>query len=163
MEQNKIIEYFMYNKGKNKSVREISKQLKTPVTTTQRHIKLLRSDKIIDGDNKLNYTINVKLKKMNFFLSKIISSGIVEHLIDEYNPTCIILFGSIQKGEYSEGSDIDLFIESENKNIPNLSKYEQILGHKLEIFIENDIKNLPNNLYNNVVNGIKLYGGFKAK
>lgn len=153
----------MYNLGKNKSVRNISKELKIPTSTTQRYIKILRNDNIIDKNNKLKYTINVKLKKMNFFLSNILSSNVINELIEFYNPTCIILFGSIQKGEYFKDSDIDLFIESENKNIANLSKYERKIGHKFEIFIEDDIKKLPKNLYNNIINGIKLYGAIKLK
>jgi predicted nucleotidyltransferase len=43
---------------------------------------------------------------------------IVEQLIREYRPEKIILFGSLAKGEFNEGTDIDLFIIK--KDVPSL-------------------------------------------
>jgi predicted nucleotidyltransferase len=79
------------------------------------------------------------------------------------NPSCIILFGSIRKGESDKTSDIDIFVESSVKKSLDLSKFEKKIGHKIDLFIESDLKNLNSNLFNNVINGIKLYGSFKIK
>ena len=48
------------------------------------------------------------------------------------------------------------------KNV-NLKKFEKKLGHKIQLFVESDINKLHSNLFNNVVNGIKLFGSFKIK
>ena len=45
----------------------------------------------------------------------------------------------------------------------SLHKYEKILGHKIDLFVESNVHKLQENLFNNVVNGIKLYGSLKIK
>jgi predicted nucleotidyltransferase len=73
------------------------------------------------------------------------------------------LFGSLRKGDSVKDSDIDIFIESSVKKNIELKKFEKKLNHNIQLFIENKINDLPNHLFNNVVNGIKLYGSFKIK
>src|SRR3989339_808995 len=60
-------------------------------------------------------------------------------------------------------SDVDLFIESLVKKELDLGKFEKKLNHKIDLFVESNINNLQENLFNNVVNGIKIYGSFKIK
>jgi len=102
-------------------------------------------------------------KKINYFAEKILTSGLVDELVTKLSPSCIILFGSIRKGDSVKESDIDLFVESPVKKEVNLKKFERKLKHKIQLFIESDINNLQPNLFNNVVNGIKIYGSFKVK
>ena len=104
-----------------------------------------------------------KTKKINYYTEKIITSGLLEEIIKKLNPGCVILFGSIRKGESVKDSDIDLFIESQTEGKIDLKKYEKKLKHKIQLFIEKDIHKLQPQLFNNVVNGIKLYGSFKIK
>jgi uncharacterized protein len=39
---------------------------------------------------------------------------IKQQIIDKFNPVKIVLFGSIARGNYNEGSDIDLLIVQES-------------------------------------------------
>ena len=48
----------------------------------------------------------------NYFMEEIVKSGLVDYLIENLNPSCIILFGSIRKGDSVGESDIDIFVES---------------------------------------------------
>jgi predicted nucleotidyltransferase len=136
---------------------------KLPRSSIHKDLLELKKDNLIDGNNKIINNIIAKTMKTNFFIEKIIKSGLIEDIISRINPSCIILFGSIRKGESNNESDIDLFIETDLKKELNLKEFERKLGHKIQLFIERDINKLQPNLLNNVVNGIKLYGSFKIK
>ena len=161
--RDKILELFYENPNNAFTVREISTLTGIPRATVHKYIKQFRSLKLIDKDNSVNDSLLFKTMKVNFFVEKIVASGIIEDLIDTLNPSCIILFGSIRKGDSVRDSDIDIFIEAPIKKDYILSKFEKKLKHKIQLFVEGNIGNLQPNLYNNIINGIKLYGGFKVK
>ena len=73
------------------------------------------------------------------------------------------LFGSFVKGKQHKKSDVDILIETYSNKKVNLSNFEKKLGHKISLFSETKITKLPDELFNNVVNGIKLWGAFKIK
>lgn len=91
-------------------------------------------------------------------INKMYKSGLIDYLIKELNPSLIILFGGIRKGEYDKDSDIDLFVETQVKKELNLKSFEKTLNLKIDLFIESDIKKVNKNLFNNIINGIKLSG-----
>ncbi len=156
----RILELFYEYPSQRFTVREIAKRTRVPKSTVQQYLLELREKKLVDEENKAAATVLFKVKKINFYIERIVESGILEELAKELNPSCIILFGSIRKGDSTYESDIDLFIEAPlSKNI-NLDLYEKKLKHKIQLFIEKDIKNLQPQLFNNVINGIKLYGSF---
>ena len=45
----------------------------------------------------------------------------------------------------------------------NISQFEKKLGHKIHLFIDVDINKLPKELFNNIINGIKLIGYIKIR
>lgn len=107
--------------------------------------------------------------KIIYNLSFVYNSGLVEFLIDYFkNPKVIILFGSFRKGEDLSYSDIDIAIESnETKNyetmgLRELNEFEKIIGRKIQIHIFNR-KNIDDNLFNNIANGIVLWGFLEVK
>ena len=156
--QDKILEVFYENPHKKFTIRELEKLTKLPKTTIAEYLKQIKRRKLLDQDSLL-----FKIKKTNYFVEKLISIGLIDFLIEKLNPSCIILFGSIRKGESNKESDADLFIETYSKNKVDLSKFEKKFKHKISIFNETKITKLPNELFNNVVNGIKIYGSFKIK
>jgi predicted nucleotidyltransferase len=160
---NKILKVYFENPDKSFTIRELSSKTKVPRSTLHKKLKLLRKEGFLTKDNFLENNLFVKTKKMNYYVEEIIKSGLVGFLVENLNPSCIILFGSIRKGDSTKESDIDIFIESSLKSRLDLSKYERKLGHKISLFVESDMKNLNSNLFNNVVNGIKLFGSFKIK
>ena len=101
--------------------------------------------------------------KTNYYTNQLFSSGLIGFLIDNLNPSLIILFGSFRKGESDKDSDMDVFVESQIKKEIDLKKFEKKIGHKIDLFVETSLEKLNSNLFNNVVNGIKLYGSFKIK
>ncbi len=153
----KILRVYFENPGKKFTVREIFGLTKIPRATVHKKITEIK-DKDYFKDE-----LFFKVKKTNYYIEEMFSSGLIRFLINELNPSLIILFGSFRKGESEKGSDIDLFIESSVKKEINLRKFEKKISHKIDLFVETNINKLNNNLFNSVVNGIKLYGSFKIK
>lgn len=107
--------------------------------------------------------MNFKKYKTLFNLRKLLDSGLINFLSDLIMPRAIVLFGSYLKGEDTEESDIDIFIESKEEKL-NLSKFEKILKRKIQIHFKQDFNDYPRELKNNILNGYVLYGfleGFK--
>jgi len=160
---NKILELILEYPDKGFTIREISKETNIPSSTIQRYIKKLKKEGFVSEENRANITPYFRFFKAFFFIDKIYKSGLIDYLIENLNPGVIIVFGSIRKGEYYHDSDIDLFIESTSRKELDLRTFEKKLKHKIQLFIEQDIDKLQPNLFNNVVNGIKLYGSFRVK
>jgi len=161
--QDKILKIFYEFPSRAFTIRELSKLTKIPRATVHKYVLSLKKQDLINEENKAKDNLLFKIKKTNFFVEKIISSGLVEFLMEKLNPSCIILFGSIRKGESVLESDIDLFVESPVKKDLNLKLFEKKIGHKIQLFVEPKINKLQSNLFNNVLNGIKLYGSFSLK
>lgn len=159
----KILELIFEYPNQSFSVREIAGKTGIPSSSVQRYLKQIRSEKITNEDNNFTSNSYSKFLKAFFIIDKIYKTGLVEHLKEKLNPSTIIVFGSVRKGEYDYESDIDIFIETAVKKELKLKNFEDKLKHKIQLFIEKDINKLQPNLLNNVVNGIKLYGSFKIK
>ena len=161
--EEKVLEVFFEHPDKSFTVREIAKLAAIPRATAHKLIKKLKKESFITKDNRAENNLLFTTKKINFYIEKIVSSGLIDELVGRLNPSCIILFGSVRKGDSAKESDIDIFIETPIKKEISLNKFEKKLRHKVQLFVESDINRLQSNLYNNVVNGIKLYGSFKIK
>lgn len=159
----KILELIFDYPNQSFSVREIAKKTSIPSSSVQRYIRQIRNEKIINEDNKFTSNNYSRFLKAFFIINKMYKTGLVEHLKEQLNPSAIIVFGSVRKGEYDYESDIDIFIETAVKKELKLKNFEDKLKHKIQLFSERDINKLQPNLLNNVINGIKLYGSFKIK
>lgn len=89
------------------------------------------------------------------------ASGLIDHLRDHALPRCIILFGSYERGEDTQDSDIDLFIEATAKDL-DLHAYERALGRRIQLHWRHDFTALPKELKNNILNGTTLTGFLEA-
>lgn len=145
------------------SIRAIAKRTGLSKSTVLSKLKELRKEGMIKADNSFSGTDYARHVKSAFFVHALHKSGLVEFLAEKYGASSIILFGSVAKGESVKKSDIDIFVESPKKIKVELKIFENKLNHEIQLFVEADIKKLPKNLFNNVVNGIKLYGYFDAK
>lgn len=133
----------------------------------------LAEEKIItrEKDNETN-KVSIKGNRDNpmflvrrklFNIERVYESGIVDYLNDSLHYPAIILFGSFAKAENRKGSDIDLFIISDDKTMPDISQFEERLGAGIEVFIHtkkefNELKKTSKELINNVMNGFILSG-----
>src|SRR3989344_6014897 len=136
---NKVIELFFEYPNKRFTIREITGKTKIPPTSVNRYLRQLKADKLITNENKANITPYFKFRKTYYIIDKMFTSNLIEYLESKLNPSVIILFGGIRKGEYDFESDIDLLVETTKEDKCDLIKFEKILGHKIELFIKKDI------------------------
>jgi len=159
----KILEVFYENPGKSFTVRELTKLTKVPRATVHKKLFELKKQGLISKENISESNLLFETRKINYFVEKIVVSGLIDELVEKLNPSAIVLFGSIRKGESAKESDIDLFVESSEKKEIELSKFEKKLGHEIQLFVYNSIKKVNENLRANIINGIKLYGYLDVK
>lgn len=164
----KILEQFIEQPNKDFSARGIARTLKISHATVLKHIHKLEKQNLIKKKQETLYptyyanTENQKYKfyKKNRILTKINNTDLINKIQKETMPTTIILYGSTSKGTYTENSDIDIYIEAQQKNI-DTKKYEEKLNKKINLLFEPNIDNLTKELKNNILNGTKLYGQIK--
>ncbi|MBI4020372.1 MAG: nucleotidyltransferase domain-containing protein [Candidatus Aenigmarchaeota archaeon] len=92
---------------------------------------------------------------------RIRESGLLDLLSSRCDPDCIILFGSASRGEDLMGSDIDIFVASEEKKL-ELGRHEKGLKRKISLHFSGNFSGLPDELKNNIINGIMLQGYLKV-
>jgi len=155
--ERKIMRVYFENPEKEFTIREMSKITGIPRATVHKKMNTIKKESYFKDE--LFFRIN----KANYYIWELFESGVIRFLIDELNPSLIILFGSFRKGESDKSSDIDLFVESPIKKNLSLMKFEKKLGHKVDLFVKSSLNQLDDSLFNNIVNGIKLYGSFKIK
>jgi predicted nucleotidyltransferase len=150
----KILELYANNYKKSLHLREISREIKADVKTTQLQLKKLEKANILlsttRGRNK-EYALNLRniitkyyvnmaeiftsviyLKK-NFIIKKVISE------IDNKIDGIIILFGSFVKGGHTKESDIDLFVITEKKIDRSLVlRTANLIGHEISLKSTNE-------------------------
>ncbi|MDD5649488.1 MAG: nucleotidyltransferase domain-containing protein [Candidatus Nanoarchaeia archaeon] len=114
---------------------------------------------------KANQTNELFIKsKIIYNLNFIYKSSLIEFLKDYYNnPKAIILFGSFRKGEDISNSDIDIAIEYDKikEHKINELKIDKI-DKKMQIHLFNR-ESIDINLFNNIANGIVLWGFLEVK
>lgn len=90
-------------------------------------------------------------------LAAIVESGVIEYIEGKLTPKCMVLFGSYQRGEDLEDSDVDLFLEAKQKNL-DLTPFNKKLGRNLELHFREHFLSYPAELRNNLINGSVLQG-----
>ena len=166
----RIIEIFFEEPSRNFQIREISRLSNIAVTSAKKYLDELLKEELLIKDKKTLYPSYVanqqnkifKIYKQQLMVLRLYTSGLIDFFNDELHPKCIILFGSVSKGEYDKNSDIDIFLQTEEKKI-NLTRFEKNLKHSINILFEDNLNKLSNELFNNIINGIKLYGYLKLK
>jgi len=122
------------------------------------------------------WRIRANRSSQHYLRSKIVynlnfayQSGLVEFLAKEYNnPKSIILFGSFRKGEDVSSSDIDIAIEKEETKeyktlfLKELADYEKFIRRRIQLH-EFNRKIVDIHIFNNIANGIVLYGFLEVK
>ena len=159
----RIIEVISENADKELKIRDMASLTKIPRTSISRYLKTLRKLKVIDKENKLIINNYTRFLRSSMMIEKLYTTGLIEYLEAELVPSVIIIFGSARKGEHSRDSDIDLFVETTKDADLDLSVFEKKIKRKIQLFTEQEIEKLPKELFNNVVNGIKLSGYLRLR
>ena len=160
-----IKEYFFVNPSAKLRVREIERALRIPLPSVIRYCKEFERETIlttIKTGSVTFYTADRSsekflLEKRLYNIKKIYESGLIEYFRQELSNPSIVLFGSFAKGEDTEESDIDLYIETSSKKKVDLEKFEKLLERKIQSFRYKNLNEVPNpHLANNIINGITL-------
>ena len=161
-----IKEYFFISPTAKLRVREIERTLKLPLPSVIRYCKEAEKEdvlKIVKIGSVNFYTASRSekylLAKKLYNMRQLYESGLIESLKIELSNPAIVLFGSYAKGEDTENSDIDLYIETPSKKQVNIEKFKKLLNRDIQLFQYENIKDIKNlNLANNIINGITLNG-----
>ncbi len=175
--KNKIIEILFKYPEKEFSLSDLAREAGVAKANIGNILKEFQEAGLISIE-KLSKIWRIKANQRNLFfirsklvynLNFVFKSGLVEFLIDYFNnPKSIILFGSFRKGEDLSNSDIDIAIESselkdyQSIGLRELTEFEKIIGKKIQLHLFNR-NNIDNNLFNNIANGIVLWGFLKVK
>ncbi|MBN2422261.1 nucleotidyltransferase domain-containing protein [Candidatus Woesearchaeota archaeon] len=164
-----VLELFFTNPTKKFYLIDISRKIKLAHTSVKKVLEILLKREIIiriiekRGERNFPYYIAnvnsnefINLKKV-YNYDSIIFSGVIELINEKIMPACIVLFGSYQRGEDLEDSDIDLFIGSKKKPL-DLEKYEKKLKRKIQLHFNDTFANYSTELKNNIINGIAIKG-----
>ncbi len=165
----RILQEFFYFPRKNFQMREISRNTKLAQPSIMNHLKALVKEGLILREEKGIYPAYVANRENEFFkeykkadlILKMKQIKLIDYIYDSCLPNVIILFGSSSKGEDTEESDIDLFVQSPEKKL-NLEKYEKILKRKISLFFGEDFSRLSKELKNNILNGVIIKGYLKV-
>ena len=117
---------------KENHVRGIAKGLGEPHSTILRKLNNLKKENVIDyrkeGKNNVfflkkniitkNYILKAELNKLMKLLRKYPELSVIfEEILEKTDEKLIVLFGSYAKGIAKKSSDIDIYIETKNRNI----------------------------------------------
>lgn len=154
---------------KDFQVRELSRKIKLSQPSVINHLKELLKEGLVLKEKKGIYPsfrgnreneMFRLYKKINLVL-KLKQTGLLDYIKDSCNPDAIILFGSSSKGEDTEDSDIDIFVQSPKKKL-DFEEYEGLLNRKINLFFEERFSRLGSELKNNILNGNVLSGYIKV-
>ncbi|MFH1790288.1 MAG: nucleotidyltransferase domain-containing protein [bacterium] len=164
----KIMLLFLREPLKGFHLREIERVAKIGLPSVKKYVDFLLKDGLIKKEKYgvyFNYSANRdsrNFKLLNRFYLLTNLNFVVEEISEKVHPNVIILFGSASKGEDTEKSDIDIFVQSKRKSF-DFSKIESKLNRKINLLFEPNILNINKNLFNSIINGIVLQGVLEAK
>lgn len=108
----KILEFFLLKKDES-HIREISRELKIPVSAVKREVDNLKSINIFEiNKNKiiLNKKCNFLEEIRNIFIKTDFIVYPIQETFEKIKADFVFIFGSFAGGGYKEESDIDLMI-----------------------------------------------------
>lgn len=151
------------------TLREISRKSELAHTSVKRHLQDLKNAGLVEIRQKQSgsrtypvYRANRGSEKFKRYkvidtLHRIWECNLIDKLVRKTAPDCIILFGSAARGEDLRDSDVDLYIQSSEKEI-DLQEYEDFLKRPIQLHFQPQFRSYTPELKNNIINGIPLYG-----
>jgi len=163
-------EIFFVNPTKKNYLMDISRKIGLAHTSVKKNLnELVKLGIVIEFVEKKGirkfplYKANMdnqlfKEYKMIYNLSSLLESGVIRFIEEKLMPKSIILFGSYRRGEDTENSDLDIFVECKEEKL-NLDKFEIKLNRNIQLHFKENFNLYPKGLKNNIINGI-VVGGF---
>ncbi len=164
----RVLAVFLRNPTTDFQLRELKKMTMLGEPTIKRALDILNKRGIIkrregkiypyyEADRDSDVFKTIKLARTLFVLN-----AVVKEVSEKTRPNCMVLFGSAAKGEDTEKSDIDIFVQARRYEF-NFSSAEKRLDRKINLVFESDTKKLSSELLNNLANGITLYGFLEVR
>lgn len=162
-------ELFFANPTKKSYLMDISRNIGLAHTSVKKNLdKLVRSGLVIESVEKKGrrrfpiYKANIsnrsfKEYKMVYNLSSLLESGLIGFIEEHLMPKSIAVFGSYRRGDDTEDSDIDIFVECKEEHI-DIGRFEKKLDRKIQLHFKEDFDSYPKELKNNIINGIVVRG-----
>ena len=164
---NRVRALFFEHPMRGFSLREIERELKLGLPSVRAYVAQLAAEGIVASKKiqrmKLHFanldSRQYRLQKSQYNVRKLYASGTIEQINKGFSHPTIVLFGSKARGEDLEGSDWDLYVESQEKKA-NM----QIFGPgEIQMHVFKRLSQVPNkHLRNNIINGIVLEGYLKV-
>jgi predicted nucleotidyltransferase len=154
------------------NAREIARRLSIAPPTALRMVRLLQKAGMVKVEAVANSMIVrgnidnprfIRAKRADN-MERLYESGLVDAIMEEAFPLCVVLFGSYSRGEDIESSDIDIMAISEKGKagdaIPHLRRFEKTLSRRVhaEVFSSKEFGRLSREMRNSIANGIVLEG-----
>ena len=163
----RVAEVFFKEPTKHHYLLEISRQINLAHTSVKKHLETLEELGIIiksyetkAGRKYPLFKANIdnnsykRYKKIYNFDSL---NELATKIYEKISPKSIVLFGSYSRGEDTEDSDIDLFVECSEEKI-NLAEYEKKLYRKIQLHFKKSLRNYEKGMQINIINGVVLKG-----
>ncbi len=167
----KVFEIFVQEPLTIHFIKEISRRINLAHTSVKKHLDNLKEMGFIrreKGERFFGYFAERDREEFLFYkkifnLINLKKAGVVEEIKKVNHCVAIVLYGSYFRGEDIEKSDVDLFLLSESKKLPNFFNAEKILRREIHIIVEKDLNNLSSELRNELMNGLVLDGYLRWK
>lgn len=164
----RIAAIFFQEPTKQHYLKEISRRTRIAHTSVAVHLRSLIKQGIIirqvERRGARSFPLYAASQNEEFrFYKKIYNiialkeSGLIPYLKDNYTPSTIVLFGSYARGEDTDESDIDIFLQAEGKAI-DLSKFKRRLHRAIQLHIVPSFFGYSPELRTNIINGVVLSG-----
>jgi len=160
----KVLEVFFKEPTRIHFIREIAREITLAQTSVRNHINELKKENLVTEKEfkPFNGLVANRDNEKFLFYKQVYNLyslfELKQKIISKIAPKAIILFGSYQRGEDIEGSDIDILIISKIKKEIDLSKFEKQLKRGIHLTFVKDMNDLDMHIRNNVKNGVVLYG-----
>jgi len=167
--EDNLLELFFNYPAKHWHFKEIKEKVDISDTKLVKWLNRFKSESLIKRikeRGKMPYYIgnyespDYKNRKKIFALNKLYKSGFLNHLMSLKEAKTVILFGSIARGDWYEGSDVDLFIYGDDKEL-DMKKYEKKLKKDIQLFScknKKELKRFGSKLIRNIIRGDFIKG-----
>jgi predicted nucleotidyltransferase len=158
-----VLEPFLKEPLRGFQLRELSRKTKIGLPSVKNHVSALERRRFMVRKKGRQYdyyeanreSAELRIIKVAYTLTEIRPA--VEVIAGALRPNAVVLFGSAAKGEDTEKSDIDLFIQARRKDF-DFSRIERKMNRRISLTFEPDLGKLSHELLNNLANGITVYG-----
>lgn len=164
----KIMRVFFDEPNRKFQLRELERITGISLPSVKQHVEALWKEgllKEVKGGVYKGYKSSMsktyRILKRNDLLLRLEECGLVRDIEERCTPNCIVLYGSGADGRDDERGDIDIFVQSKEKEI-ELMKYKNELKRTISLLFEPISEKIDNKLKNTLANGVVLHGFLKV-